>query len=115
MYDVVVTNSIDGTVVLSEGFEVILFTGIFFNSDEIKLSVYPNPSSDYVKVISRLADNSKVTISLVDMNGRVINTISKDNVQILSETIDIESLPSGVYNLLVNVDNKIYTKRIIKK
>ena len=114
LYDVNVQNSIDGTVTLVQGFEVTIINGLNYISNDIELNIYPNPASDYIKINSILTNNNDVKITIVDLNGKIIKTVNKENVSAFDETINISGLPSGVYNLVVKVNNKIYYKKIIK-
>ena len=114
-YDVNIQNSLDGTLTLVEGFEVTIIDGIDYISKDIELNIYPNPTSDYIKVSSKLTDNNDVKLTLIDLNGKIIKTINKENVSIFNETININNLPTGIYNLIIQVDNKIYSKKIIKE
>jgi hypothetical protein len=114
LYDVNVENSLDGTVTLVQGFEVILVNGINFVSDDINLNIYPNPASDYITLNSKMKESNNIHINLVDLNGKVIRTIKKENINSFNEKIDIKNLSNGIYNVVIKIDNKIYTKKIIK-
>ena len=73
--------------------------------DEVKLSIFPNPTSNYWII---KAKNEIKSISLYDLSGRKIlqkRPLTK-NVE-----INAQSLPSGVYLLSVNKTN---TFRLIK-
>jgi hypothetical protein len=58
-------------------------------------SVYPNPASDMLRV--NLPDVNSNQIVLYDVSGKMIynRQVSKDRV----ESIDVSSMPSGVYIL----------------
>jgi len=72
-----------------------------------KISVYPNPSSDVVK-IENLKPNS--LLELIDSSGKSVKTIS--NIKSDKTEINIKNLPSGIYYL--KVDGQAVQK-IIKK
>ena len=60
---------------------------------------YPNPSSTIANIRYSLASASPVTITLLDMNGRTITTISEHNVAAGEHTTKLytSTLPSGDY------------------
>ena len=60
----------------------------------LNVSVYPNPSSSYLNFSSNYFMNDAV-ISIVDVNGKVINEIP------FSETIDVSNIPNGIYCLKI--------------
>lgn len=82
------------------------------NVDEIidvDVKLFPNPASHVINIQS--TDNQIVTIKLFDMSGRAIEGFI--NVQNLS-TIDISSLKSGSYFLLIEFKNGRIMKPFLK-
>ncbi len=71
------------------------------------ISVYPNPSSDIVK-IEKLKPNS--SIELIDSSGKSVKSIS--NTKSDKTEINIKNLPLGIYYLNVNGQP---VQKIIKK
>ncbi len=70
-----------------------------------KITIYPNPAIDYIKISS---DKNIESIELLDINGKVL--IKKQGNQI----INIRGLKSGVYILKIQAGNKFVLKKIIK-
>ncbi len=68
-----------------------------------ELLIYPNPVSDILNI------TQEIDIKLYDVVGNLI--ISKEKTR----QIDMTNLPSGIYNLNINKDNKIINNRIIKQ
>ncbi len=114
-YDVIVQNSLDGTLTLASGFNVILIVGMNYTSENISLNVYPNPACDYVLVSSKLSEINDVDISLLDYSGKCIKNVEKKNVNSFNEKMNINDLPAGVYYLVVKVNDIHYAKKIVKK
>ena len=79
-------------------------------SDSYGITVYPNPASEILNVIAQKGQIQSV--KLTDVAGRTVinNNVNKNNT-----SINVNHLPKGVYILTINVDNKIVTKKIIKK
>ncbi len=82
--------------------------GIFEN-DNINFSIYPNPSKGLFTIkIPVLKETCQ--ISITDIIGRVIySDFIKNEISI----VDISDLCSGVYFLEINIENEIFTEKII--
>lgn len=76
----------------------------------------PNPVADILTVnYAGLDETDNSNISLVSMEGKVVKVIAFGNVKLGKQSINVKSLPAGVYNLqLVNGNLKQSTK-IIKE
>jgi hypothetical protein len=91
------------------------FQEIYFKSailgtkenDLNRISVYPNPSSDVIK-IEKLKPNSSV--ELIDSSGKLVRTIS--NIKSDKTEINIKNLATGIYYLKVDGQS---VQKIIKK
>ena len=78
--------------------------------NKLKISVYPNPTKDYVR-ISNL-ENKTIAYSLVDLSGKVLlNGIIKNKAE---NKINLTSLNNGVYVLNFYDSNKKKNIKIIK-
>ena len=75
--------------------------------------IYPNPSKDeYINIL--LPDNEKnVTIKVLDMNGRVVYTDYKKNLNNSTFKLPITNLSTGIYILSVNTDNFVEGKQFV--
>lgn len=71
------------------------------------LSIYPNPASDMVNVVSNSLSNKDITIT--DLLGKTVLT---DNV---NQSVNISSLKSGVYMMQITQDGKSATRKLIVK
>ena len=69
------------------------------------LITYPNPTSDYIYINSRL----KVDIKVINMLGDIVMSKKKVNV------LDVFKLTPGVYNILIEHENIKVNKKIIKQ
>lgn len=72
-----------------------------------ELSIYPNPSSDFVNVKTKEKVNS---IEVFDLSGKLILKDVSGNNQ-----LNIKSLEIGSYLVKVNTDKNSFTKKFIKK
>ncbi len=74
--------------------------------DEIQIDVYPNPTSDFVRIIS----DQTLTVKVMDLKGMTITQpITGKNV-----TIDVRTLSQGTYLLQILGDEVNTTRRFIK-
>ncbi|WP_185117554.1 T9SS type A sorting domain-containing protein [Chryseobacterium sp. PMSZPI] len=71
-----------------------------------ELIMYPNPAIEFVKV-NTTHDIKSITIS--DTTGKKIETIWNGT------NIDVRHLPSGIYWISVEIGDRKYTEKIIKK
>lgn len=79
------------------------------DSEEINnISIYPNPTTDYLYIKSNLDIKGK---QIYDLNGRIIN-----NLKFQVDKINLESLQPGIYFAKINdINGKILIEKIIKK
>jgi hypothetical protein len=77
-----------------------------------EISVYPNPTKD--SFVINTNDLGLVnSISITDINGRVVKNLTLDGVS-GSTNVDISDLNSGMYLITVKTDNGVGTSKIIK-
>ncbi|MGV0922612.1 T9SS type A sorting domain-containing protein [Empedobacter tilapiae] len=91
---------------------VILGNGSLNTNDMNKesiIKVYPNPVSDFVK-INNLSSEKIESITIGDLTGRTVKYVDRK-----SSTIDVQSLPNGVYLLKIKTDKGMKIEKIIKK
>mgnify|MGYP000126433403 CR=1 FL=1 len=69
------------------------------------IKIYPNPTSDYINIKSSDKINS---VEVYDMLGKKI-------LDSKHKTINLKSIPNGVYLVKVITENSTHTKRILKQ
>ncbi|MEM9545031.1 MAG: sialate O-acetylesterase [Bacteroidota bacterium] len=79
--------------------------------NENQIRIFPNPVQDEFTVEGSL---DQYTIEIIDYQGQLIQKINPEG---LAQTIDISTLPKGLYVLkfLNRMDDKVVLKKIIKK
>lgn len=81
-------------------------------SENISLSIYPNPSTDYLHLTST-EEISNLSYQLFDINGRLLKS---ERINGNQTDINMQSLVSATYFIKINQGNKtIKTYKIIKK
>lgn len=93
--------------------------GISWETKEtaIGLSLFPNPTSDFVNVSLELKESASVTISIISMDGKTIQTFlpkefsaGKNNCP-----ISVATLSRGNYVVALKINGVNYSKLFIKK
>lgn len=83
------------------------------NLSNINLNVYPNPTSDLLRVSMNIEKPSQLQINLFDVNGKLVYTESqKDQQGVLVRNIDLQHLNAGLYNLQVVSGNNVNSRKI---
>jgi hypothetical protein len=77
--------------------------------------IYPNPT-DGVFSFSFTAEPSPLTISITDVNGKVVYHEENDHTTgRYNRDIDLKDLPQGNYIIAVKQDEKLFTQQISKQ
>lgn len=111
-------TTINGTTAyLSQGveqpFEIQTVLGADNFNISLELSVYPNPTTDFIYLIVKESSYESLQYQLFDLNGRLIENNKVSNS---STIIQMYKYPSAVYLLKVIDNNKeVKTFKIIKK
>lgn len=82
------------------------------NFEGFSVEFFPNPSEGKLNYSIPNTDNSKIDFQFLDVLGREMKQIVKNESQGI---LDIYDLPSGIYFLKVKSEAMEFTKRIIKK
>jgi hypothetical protein len=86
-----------------------------FNSSIINFMVYPNPTSEKIKVHLQLQSTGKISFQINDLLGRcILRKEENDLISIVNEQIDLSNFTNGVYFLLVEFNEEIIVRKIIK-
>jgi hypothetical protein len=83
------------------------------NNEDISLNIYPNPGDEYLQVQINGAFNATDTyIKVFDMAGKQLFVLQLVNpIQI----VDMSKFASGIYLVNIYTNEKLYTKKWIKK
>lgn len=92
-------------------------TGLYQGSlTEETLSVYPNPSSGYVKVNLHVAQNTTAQIEVVDIVGKRVFGVQREVVAgATSIDLDLSELKDGIYFVKTSANGKSRTAKLILK
>ena len=97
---------------VQQSFEISVVTGIDQTDITLTVSVYPNPTADFLILKIKEFDLSNLALHLYDVEGKLLR---KEKITSNQTTIDMSSLVPSIYLLKVDEDNKeIKTFKIIK-
>lgn len=113
--EVAIAEKTSGIVTISEGFinrKTLINTGIVDYSLLSGVDISPNPSTE--KLYVKFSNASKFTISLYDLNGKLIYNLTTQDIQ---AEIEVGQFIAGVYSLIIvdEVNKKYKGFKIIKQ
>ncbi len=79
------------------------------------LSIWPNPTKDFLNYSFNNTSNSATNISLIDIQGRTIFTKKEhnSNAQTIQDKIDLRNYSKGIYFMIIRSGNSEINKKII--
>ena len=76
------------------------------------VEIYPNPTGDYLYIS---VQRPIQTLDMIAVNGeKVTGTIEIKALDSSDLRLNLSSLSSGTYFLILQIDNKTHTKQIVK-
>jgi len=84
---------------------------------EFRYVTYPNPVDNYLNVMWRLKETADTQVSLYNMNGKLIQQtqLQKGQFGEMEHRFNMINLPSGNYNIVLEVNGERVTKMVTKK
>jgi hypothetical protein len=81
------------------------------------ISIYPNPANTYINLCYTLDKPSNVLVSITDISGKHINTITYHALPLVEhhQPYDISDLEQGIYFITIQTDGESRTQRFIKR
>lgn len=113
------TNNSNGTLVVTAincAAKVAETETTEINATQTKIVLYPNPTSGVFNLMVTDVKDKRIEYYLFDSNGKMINNAKIDSLEEdLNHQIDISQLPNGIYFVRILIDNRKYTRKIIKQ
>ena len=78
------------------------------DSKQAKLLIYPNPTND---IFSFNVEGKVLNVKIFDMTGRLVKT----EIMPKSNSVNVSSLPKGIYNVLITGAERNYRSSLIVK
>ncbi len=83
--------------------------------DELDITMYPNPTSDWLQLYHRSNNDHPIDVSIIDLMGHSIQQKSfPSQVGQSVVSIDLRQIPNGLYLIRVRSGDQVSTKRIVK-
>jgi aminopeptidase YwaD len=82
-----------------------------FEADN-QVSIFPNPTYDFITINKGILTDSNYTFSLVDIYGKTVLTQNITSASLL-ENINVSQLSSGVYLGIIETQTNRITKKIV--
>ncbi len=106
-----------GVFIDSTYFDAIADRKIDHSSQQMaqNIKVYPNPTNNTATLAFELKEKTNLTINVTDITGRIIKSEYKNNLTegYYQENIDCSNLSEGIYFVTINMNNKVYTKKLV--
>ncbi len=81
--------------------------------DVLSLNIYPNPASTSATVAIELAAAGEVTISVFDVQGKLVKTvIVSAEGSTLNYTLSLDDLSAGMYNVVVQTGTDVQSTKL---
>jgi photosystem II stability/assembly factor-like uncharacterized protein len=112
--DDVVLAASHGRGLFTTTYELDIYVGEAENtSPSTEIAVYPNPTSDWLKVSADLGQAQSVIISITDLNGKKVFEKETNSSAMLNEQIDVSGLSTGFYLLNLNYKGVVESKKFL--
>jgi len=105
--------SADSIFILPEN----ILTGIdLIKSEDIVVSIIPNPTTSTFTMEINATSNSKIEVKLMNCIGEIIiNNSPNVNIGLNKINFEIQNQPAGIYFLSINYENQHFVKKIVKQ
>lgn len=89
--------------------------GIATIENAMGLNLYPNPSSGAVNIAFTLSSKENISVNVVDMLGRVVESIPTQQYAAGNNTLTIgqQTYQAGIYFVNINVNGQLISKKIV--
>ena len=105
----------NGDLILTHGFQQqLIVTAVEENLETIvKVTIYPNPASDIVKISFDEAIDSEISFQLINAQGKVVKTNIIEATTI-EEQVNLQDVPKGVYYLKLTKGKLSNVYKVVK-
>ena len=85
------------------------------DQNNVEWNIYPNPASEYVQIDLVSEKLEEVTISIYDVNGRLIKKIQQPAGFNQTMNLNIETIQTGIYFIRLETPSYTETRKIFKR
>lgn len=82
--------------------------------NEASVNIYPSPATDWINIRFQIVKDSKVSIRITDLTGKVVYSSEKGTLgaDVYRETIALSNLTQGVYLVNLFAGDSLYSRKI---
>jgi hypothetical protein len=108
-------TSQDGSLIITHGFQQkLIITTIEDNIlDPVKVSVFPNPTSEMINIGFDTPTDGEISISLLNTQGKLVKT-GKIEPATTQKEINMQDLPAGIYYLRLTKGKLVNVYKVVK-
>jgi uncharacterized delta-60 repeat protein len=90
-------------------------TGLNSNKIERAIQIFPNPASDKITILSTKRFNNQLVMNFYDLTGRLGLSVNLNGFEAdTKQTVDLSTLPKGIYIVEVNTMTSLTIEKLIK-
>ncbi|NJN77914.1 MAG: T9SS type A sorting domain-containing protein [Saprospiraceae bacterium] len=112
-YSVVVTDANGCTDMI----DAVVTTNYLIGTENIEgltaLTLSPNPAKDFAQLNINFKNPVDLTVSLIDVNGRILETRHEGNTASEQIRFDVNNLVEGVYFVKITANGQSIAKRFV--
>ena len=84
---------------------------------DVRFVTYPNPVNNYLNVMYRLREAGQLSLELFDVQGKLVSAlpVQTEGIGEYTKRLDLRNLVPGNYTLMLSIDGKTISKKIVKK
>jgi hypothetical protein len=97
--------------VIEQGSNCRMTTSLSEKSDEMAVSVYPNPTSGLFTIVTRAEGD--VALTVVDFTGKQVYQKNANTTGVFAAQVDLSHLPKGIYAVRLQSAKGIITKNVL--
>jgi len=105
----------EGCLTLISSEETITLSSTIDDLGISSLDIFPNPTSDKCIVKMKFFQPEDVQMQLLDVKGATVIANNYSASTELQETIDLNTMPTGLYMLRIMVGGKQLNKKVLKQ
>jgi hypothetical protein len=99
---------------ISDTSNIITYTGIGESNSVYNISIYPNPNCGVFQIICDIHAQKEVSFKVIDYQGKpLFYAEPKQYFGKIEKTLQLQGLPSGIYKLIVIIDNETITRNFV--
>jgi hypothetical protein len=90
-------------------------TGIAAKKEANSLELFPNPVTSTLSVVMNFPTTETVRLDILNLLGEVVYSESLPAHALLTKTIDMHNLNSGLYLVSIHAGTQVYTRKVLKQ